>query len=232
SRALLILRRGGMGAAHGGKGHKREALPWWIFGLVGGWLTLWIAQNCKMQNANCPLQIGLLDWPLAIFILHFAILFLPGALAGGVLGWFIIRPVNAVLGWVFRVFNWLFEGLTGVYGWTIGTAMRLAVVVLVVYAGLLVLTWWLFQGAPTGFVPQQDMGRCLAGVQLPDSSSLERTKEVMRQVEKIARETDGVDHTIAICGTSFVQQANGPNFGSLFLVLKPFAERQRPELKD
>src|SRR5262249_23505305 len=57
-------------------------------------------------------------------------------------------------------------------------------------------------------------------------------KEVMRQVEKIARETDGVDHTIAICGTSFVQQANGPNFGSLFLVLKPFAERQRPELKD
>src|SRR5258707_8086812 len=76
------------------------------------------------------------------------------------------------------------------------------------------------------------MGRCLAGVQLPDSASLARTSEVMARVESIARETPGVDHTIAICGTSFVQQANGPNFGSLFIVLKPFDERQRPELKD
>src|SRR5262249_31208860 len=83
-----------------------------------------------------------------------------------------------------------------------------------------------------GFVPQQDMGRCLGGVQLPDSASLERTKEVMHQIERIARETPGVAHTIAICGLSFVQQANGPNFGSLFIVLEPFGDRQRPDLKD
>jgi multidrug efflux pump len=143
-----------------------------------------------------------------------------------------IRPVNAVLAWVFTGFNRLFDAMTGAYAWTIGKAMRLAVVVLLLYAGLLGVTWWQFQGAPTGFVPQQDMGRCLAGVQLPDSASLERTKVVMAHVEKIARETPGVDHTIAICGMSFVQQANGPNFGSLFIVLKPFAERQKPELKD
>src|SRR5262249_46999229 len=156
----------------------------------------------------------------------------PGAAVGLLVGWFVIRPVNAVLGWVFRGFNRLFEGMTGGYGWTIEKAMRLAVVVLMLYVGLLGVTWWLFQSAPTGFVPQQDMGRCLAGVQLPDSSSLARTREVMLQIEKIARETPGVDHTIAICGMSFVQQANGPNFGSLFIILKPFAERQRPELKD
>src|SRR5262249_12928509 len=107
-----------------------------------------------------------------------------------------------------------------------------AVVVLAVYAGLLGLTSWLFEIAPTGFVPQQDMGRCLAGVQLPHSSSLERTKEGMAPIQKIGRETDGVGDTIAVCGMSFVQQANGPNFGSLFIILKPFAERTRPELKD
>ena len=54
----------------------------------------------------------------------------------------------------------------------------------------------------------------------------------MLQIEKIAREMPGVAHTIAICGISFVQQANGPNFGSLFIVLEPFAERQKPELND
>jgi multidrug efflux pump len=226
SRALLILRGGGLG----GPGHKREALPWWLFGLVGGWLTWSYGPELLAGRLALPAPDGVeppwLSWALA------AAWITPGALAGLVLGRFLIRPVNAVLGWVFRGFNYLFEGLEGVYGWTIGKAMHLAAVVLLLYAGLLGLTWWLFKGAPTGFVPQQDMGRCLGGVQLPDSASLERTKEVMRQIEQIARETPGVAHTISICGISFVQQANGPNFGSLFIVLKPFAERQRPGLKD
>ena len=155
-----------------------------------------------------------------------------GLVVGLIVGRIIIRPVNAVLGWIFRSFNRFFDGMTAVYGWSIGKALRLSALVLILYGGLLVLTWWMFRNAPTGFVPQQDMGRCMAGVQLPDSSSLERTKEVMLKVEKIARETPGVAHTIAICGTSFVQQANGPNFGSLFIILKPFAQRQKPGLKD
>ena len=40
----------------------------------------------------------------------------PALLAGGVVGWFIIRPVNAVLGWFFRGFNRCFDRMTGVYG--------------------------------------------------------------------------------------------------------------------
>jgi len=231
SRALLILRKGGLSGAHG---QRREALPWWIFGVGGGWLTLTYGQSLVAGSLRLPAPDsggtvavpGGLSWivPAAWCVL--------GALAGLVLGWFCIRPVNRALGWVFGRFNDLFEGVTAAYGWTIGKAMRLVAVVLVLYAGMLVLTWWVFQVAPTSFVPEQDMGRCLAGLQLPDSASLDRTKEIMRQIEKIARETPGVEHTIGICGTSFVQQANGANFGSLFIVLKPFAERQRPELKD
>jgi multidrug efflux pump len=221
SRALLILRRGGLGGSHG---RQRQALPWWIFGAIGGWLTLDYGPTWStIPQAELP---KLPAWVVS------ALWFLPGAAIGLVVGWFVIRPVNAALAWIFTGFNRFFDSMTGAYGWTIGRAMHLAVVVLMLYVGLLVLTWWLFQSAPTGFVPQQDMGRCLAGVQLPDSASLERTKEVMLQIEKIARETPGVDHTIAICGISFVQQANGPNFGSLFIVLKPFADRQRPELRD
>jgi len=231
SRALLILRKGGLSGA---QGHHREALPWWIFGAVGGWLSMAFGPELPGGFVHLPAAWNpeAADAPRWLGWVVSAGWFAPGALVGLVLGWFCIRPVNAVLAWVFRGFNRVFDGLTEAYGWIIGKAMRLALVVLALYAGLLVLTWWLFQIAPSGFVPEQDMGRCLAGVQLPDCSSLERTKEVMREIEQIARDTPGVDHTIAICGTSFVQQANGPNFGSLFIVLKPFAERQRPELKD
>ena len=45
-----------------------------------------------------------------------AVYFVPGAVAGGVVGWFVIRPVNAVLGWFFRGFNRVFDRMTAVYG--------------------------------------------------------------------------------------------------------------------
>ncbi len=229
SRALMILRSGGMS---GGRAHKREALPWWIFGAVGGWLAYTYGLALLERAGGFYLKHGEGGIQSATRNPQSAIVTVLGVLLGLVLGWYIIRPVNAVLGWVFRGFNRVFEGLTTAYGWTIGRAMRLAVVVLVLYGGLLFLTWWVFREAPTGFVPQQDMGRIIGGVQLPDSASLERTKAVMLQIEKIAREDPGVAHTISICGVSFVQQANGTNFGSLFVVLKPFADRQRRDLKD
>src|SRR5262249_51892622 len=120
----------------------------------------------------------------------------------------------------------------GVYGWTVGRSLHLSIIVLVLYAALVGLTFRLFQGAPTGFVPQQDMGRLLVSIQLPDSASLQRTQEVIAKVDKTLHEEPGVAHTQGIGGVSFVQQSNGPNFGSFFVILKPFKERQKPHLKD
>jgi multidrug efflux pump len=209
--------------------HKREALPWWIFGLIGGALTVRLAPRL-LPLAN----LGLAAEPddSAIFSLQTAILFAPGFVAGLVLGWFLIGPVNKVLGALFRGFNYLFDQMTTLYGWSLGKALHLSVIVLLVYGALLALTYWVFQGAPTGFVPQQDMGRLVVSVQLPDSASLERTKEAVALVDKITRATPGVAHTQAISGVSFVQQANSPNFGSLFVILKSFADRRSPDAND
>src|SRR5262249_4287537 len=140
--------------------------------------------------------------------------FTPGMLAGLVIGWFLIRPVNFLLGAFFRGFNLAFDKMTAVYGWTIGHALHVTAVVLLFYGGLLALTVWVSRISPSGFVPQQDQGRLIMSVQLPDSASLDRSKEVLARVEKIARGVPGVAHTITIAGLSFVEQANGSNFGS------------------
>ena len=102
--------------------------------------------------------------------------------------------------------------------------------VLLVYGALVVLTNWVFQHAPTGFIPQQDQGRLIVSVQLPDSASLQRTKAAMKLVDKITRETPGVAHTVTISGMSFLLQSNASNFGSMFIVLDPFDKRRAPEL--
>src|SRR5205814_4863926 len=133
-----------------------------------------------------------------------AVLFIPGAIVGGAIGWFIIGPVNRVLGVFFRGFNWIFDRATQAYGKSVGWALRLSVIVLVFYVGLIGLTGFGFTRVPSGFVPSQDKGYLVVTIQLPDSASLERTIEVTAAVEKTALETPGVAHTTAIAGQSLV----------------------------
>src|SRR5262249_9707006 len=113
------------------------------------------------------------------------------------------RLLDLLLGWFFRLFNWGFRRSTGFYTRVVGLALRGSAIVLVLYAGLLGLTYagfngvpgldrlpkdyqpaWLtakrgswdpFNGLPTGYIPNQDQGRFYIAVQLPDAASLERT---------------------------------------------------------
>ena len=141
-----------------------------------------------------------------------------------------IRPVNWALDHFFRAFNWIFERTTQVYGKTVGWCIRLSAIVLLVYVALLGLTGFGFTHVPSGFVPIQDKGYLLVNIQLPDSASLERTVEVTEAVEKIALDTPGVAHTVAIPGSSFVLNANSANYGSMFVILKPFHDRRDASL--
>lgn len=134
------------------------------------------------------------------------------------------------LGWFFQLFNWTFDKGTLAYTWLVGWLLRLFVLVLIVYAGLLCVTYYLFVKVPTGFVPQQDQGWCLVSVQLPDSASVQRTQQVMRQIEEIARKIPGVEHTNAISGLSVLLSSNSSNFGSMFVILSPFKDRKTHDL--
>jgi len=141
------------------------------------------------------------------------------------------RLLNFSLGWLFRLFERTFSLLTDAYATSVGWLLRLAVIVLLVYVGLLGVTYYLFSKMPTGFIPQQDQGWLLVNVQLPDSSAVGRTLDVMHLADKIARRTPGVKATVAVAGQSILLTANSANFGSMFVVLDPFEQRRSPELK-
>jgi multidrug efflux pump len=205
------------------KGGVVAPLPRLSFALLGGWagyvyLGPWLAE--RLRQLAPQLAPGLADWT---------------ALAGGVaaavvIGWFAGRPLNWLLGWLFWGFNRGFDYSTGLYARLVAVLLRGSVVVLAVYGGLLVLTYWGFTRTPTGFIPQQDKGYLLVNVQLPDSASLQRTDRVMRRIEKVTRALPGVNHTVAIGGQSVLLNANAPNFGSMFVMLAPFEERRKPGL--
>ena len=111
-----------------------------------------------------------------------------------------------------------------------GALLTLSLVALLVYAGLLALTYWEFRRAPTGFIPDQDGGYLMLTVQLPDSASVLRTEKVIAHIDKLARATPGVAHTVGVSGQSLILNANAPNLGSMYVLLKPFDERSGPGL--
>jgi hydrophobe/amphiphile efflux-1 (HAE1) family protein len=140
------------------------------------------------------------------------------------------RTLNLILGWFFRLFNRTFGAGTALYTRLVGGLLRVSLVALLVYVGLLALTYWEFRRVPTGFVPQQDKGYLLLNVQLPESASVERTRQVLAHIEKLAHDTPGVAHTVGISGQSLILNANAPNLGSMYVLLKEFNQRQGPGL--
>ena len=137
------------------------------------------------------------------------------------------RLLDTILGWFFRLFNKAFGAGTALYVRGVSGLLRFSVAALVVYCGLLALTYFEFRRVPAGFIPQQDKGYLLVNVQLPDAASVERTRATMSRIEKIALETDGVQHTVGIAGQSLVLNANAPNLGSMYVMLKDFSDAAR-----
>src|ERR1700693_2650419 len=83
------------------------------------------------------------------------------------------RFIDLLLGWFFRLFNRTFDLGTKGYGAVVRRLLRLSGLVLVIYAGLIILTGSLFQTVPAGFIPQMDQGYLIVFAQLPDGASLQ-----------------------------------------------------------
>jgi multidrug efflux pump len=157
-----------------------------------------------------------------------AILIKPHGARGDVL----TRFFETLLGWFFRLFNTVFGACTSAYVWSVGKLLCFHLATLGLYAILILVTYIVFIRAPVGFVPQQDQGRLLVSIQLPDSASLERTEAAVAQASEIALHTPGIAHAVGIAGMSFVLRTTAPNFASMFLVLDPFDKRRDPALRD
>ena len=165
--------------------------------------------------------VGQASSALAIWGLRGAIF-----LVGGVVGWVLSPLVNRLLAGFFRGFNWFFDRLINAYGRTVALVLRLSVVVLMVYGGLLGLTYLGFTTVPTGFIPAQDKGYLIVDVQLPYGASLERTDAVVLRASEIILEMPGVANAVGIAGFSGATRANSSNAGAIFTILEPFEERK------
>jgi hydrophobe/amphiphile efflux-1 (HAE1) family protein len=140
------------------------------------------------------------------------------------------RGMDFAFGWFFRPFNRFFEWASQKYSNGVARLLRLSIIALLVYAGLLGTTALLFNKVPSGFVPTQDKQYLVAFAQLPASASLDRADSVIRRMTDIALKHPGVANAIEFPGLSINGFTNSPNSGILFVALKSFEERKTKDL--
>lgn len=140
------------------------------------------------------------------------------------------RIIDRALGWIFRPFNRLFKAGSERYGGTVERQATRPAWALATYGVLLVLTGVVFRIVPSGFIPSQDKQYLVAVAQLPDAASLDRTDSVLYKMTTIALAHPAVAHAVQFSGLSVNGFVNATNQGLVFLPLKPFEERQAPEL--
>lgn len=133
---------------------------------------------------------------------------------------------------LFRWFNQFFDRTTRGYLVGVQATLRHALPAVVIFLALSVLSYRLMQRIPTGFLPSEDQGFFSVSVLLPDGASLDRTDNLMHDVETFVMDHPAVRDVIGLLGNNaFTGGGISSNTGSMFVALKPFEERRGKDMR-
>jgi HAE1 family hydrophobic/amphiphilic exporter-1 len=126
-------------------------------------------------------------------------------------------------------FNRVFGFATDKFTTTCHFLIRRSLIAVIILAGFVVLAGMFGKAVPGSFLPDEDQGYFFAQVILPDSASLQRTDEVMKQCEEILKNTPGIQYYSTVTGLNFLSGVNTTYSGIFFISLKEWKERTAPE---
>ena len=132
-------------------------------------------------------------------------------------------PVNRFIDW----FNRRFDSLLGKYTKLLTVIVNRKVVT---FGILIIFAFGIFgmnKILPAGFIPGEDQGQIYAIIQTPPGTTLERTNVISLELQKIAKETEGVKSVTAMAGYEILTEGRGSNAGTCLINLKDWSERKQ-----
>ena len=119
-----------------------------------------------------------------------------------------------------RVFQWILDKYESSLAWVLKHQPLILLVTLLTMAA----TGFLYVKIPKGFFPQQDTGRINGSIQGDQDISFQEMRNRITQLAETVIEDPAVDSVMAFNGGGF--GGRPLNTGSMFLTLKPLAERK------
>jgi len=139
-------------------------------------------------------------------------------------------PIRGPLGWFFDKFNVVFDWITARYNSAVAFMVKRAILGILVVAIFIGGASGFFKILPKGFVPNEDQGYFIVNCMLPEAASLERSDEMVKQVEAYLKDAPGVRSWVTLGGFSLLTGAYSSYNSALFVILDDWSERTTPEL--
>ncbi len=131
---------------------------------------------------------------------------------------------------LFRIIDRFLNGSRSIYLRGVAMLIRRTLLTVIIFAGVLVGIYFLYNSIPSSFIPGEDQGVIMCNVELPAGASLARTDKALRTLESMAMSIDGIDSCLTATGFS-VMSGEGENAGFAAIKLKDWDERKTPELQ-
>jgi HAE1 family hydrophobic/amphiphilic exporter-1 len=126
----------------------------------------------------------------------------------------------------FAGFNRWFERVTNSYTHGVSRWIRRSALVIVLLVCLFVGLGFLFKAKPTGFIPKEDQGYMFVTYELPEATSITRNIEVLHKIIAQLSDVKAIKNTGAVAGLNAISQSNKSNVGTIFILFKPWKERE------
>ncbi|MGN7885366.1 efflux RND transporter permease subunit [Dyadobacter endophyticus] len=123
-------------------------------------------------------------------------------------------------------FNRGFDKMTGWYVHLLRLIVNRRVVTFVILGLFCAGIWYENSVVPAGFIPNEDQSTIYAIIQTPPGSTLEKTNEVSRRLQKICEEVEGIESVSSLAGYEIMTEGRGSNAGTCLINLKSWHERK------
>ncbi|QWX84364.1 efflux RND transporter permease subunit [Cellulophaga sp. HaHaR_3_176] len=130
-------------------------------------------------------------------------------------------PIDKFIDW----FNRGFEKLTGRYVKILNKIVARRILTFGILIAFCVGIFITNESLPAGFIPNEDQGMIYAIIQTPPGSTLERTNDIARKLQKICEGTEGIESVSSLAGYEIMTEGRGSNAGTCLINLKPWSER-------
>jgi HAE1 family hydrophobic/amphiphilic exporter-1 len=133
------------------------------------------------------------------------------------------RGLNKFFFW----FNTIFDKFSGRYFNGVKRGIHSSKYVIILLACIGVATFFLFKFKPSGFIPNEDLGRLQVTYEMAEASSTTQSVELINKLMKVVGETPGVAHYSAMSGFNVSNGSAKSNSGTIFCQLEPWSKRSK-----
>ena len=143
----------------------------------------------------------------------------------------ILKKIEPKPFWIVKKFNDFFTWLTHQFTDKVAHAIRRGVFYVILFVGLLAVTYGLFTRVPTGLVPAEDKGMLIVSMKLPPATALSKTSDTASFMESTIRNNPNVEAVMALAGYDMLSSAVRTFGGTAFVKLKDWDLRKEESQK-